>query len=96
MLHNSGGIIFLGGLLAIMATIGEFLLGNAFSMVIFGVYGGFFLAYGATLIPWFNAYIAYAKIPTDDHTGSLILNDDLSPLSVGFLAAFGKLTMGCL
>jgi len=28
-------------------------------MILFGVYGGFFLAYGATLQPIFNAYIAY-------------------------------------
>jgi succinate-acetate transporter protein len=78
-------------LLAILTAIAEFLLGNAFSMVTFGVYGGFFLAYGATLIPWFNAYIAFAAIPKDNNASTLILDDDLSPLTTGFLAAFGKL-----
>ena len=79
---GSGGIYFLGGLLAMLTAIGEFLLGNGFSMVTFGVYGGFFLAYGATLQPSFNAYIAYD--PTDE------LHAAASP---GFLSSFGRLSM---
>lgn len=62
-----------------LTAIGEFLLGNAFSMVTFGVYGGFFIAYGATLQPSFNAYIAYD--PT---------NPALAPVSPGFLSTFGR------
>jgi succinate-acetate transporter protein len=75
---NSGATYFLGGLLAILSAIGEFLLGNSFSMILFGVYGGFFLAYGATLQPTFNAYIAYD--PTDP-TGAV--------MSPGFLSSIG-------
>jgi succinate-acetate transporter protein len=84
-LHDSGSIIFLGGLLAILSAIGEFLLGNAFSMVTFGVYGGFFLAYGATLDPRYNAYLAYEALPPSS------LNAELSAISPGFLSTFGRL-----
>lgn len=42
----------LGGLL-------EFILGNTFPFVVFSSFGAFWLAFGATLTPYFNASIAY-------------------------------------
>lgn len=42
----------LGGLL-------EFILGNTFPFVVFGSFGAFWLSFGATLTPYFNASIAY-------------------------------------
>lgn len=61
--HNGaatvGTYFFSGGLLAIIAMILEFILGNTFPATFFGVYGAYFLSYGATLVPEFNAYLAY-------------------------------------
>ena len=37
----------------------EFILGNTFPFVVFGSFGAFWLAFGATLTPYFNASIAY-------------------------------------
>ncbi|KAF2753612.1 GPR1/FUN34/YaaH-class plasma membrane protein [Pseudovirgaria hyperparasitica] len=56
-----GTFYFFGGLLAILAAIGEFILGNSFPSTFFAVYGAFFLYYGATLTPWFNAAGAFAE-----------------------------------
>lgn len=50
-----GTYYFFGGLLAVLACVGEWVLGNSFPSTFFGVYGGFFLYYGATLTPYFNA-----------------------------------------
>lgn len=41
----------------------EFILGNTFPFVVFGSFGAFWLTFGATLTPYFNASIAYE--PTD-------------------------------
>lgn len=38
----------------------EFILGNTFPFVVFGTFGAFWLAFGATLTPYFNASVAYA------------------------------------
>lgn len=37
----------------------EFILGNTFPFVVFGTFGAFWLAFGATLTPYFNASNAY-------------------------------------
>ena len=42
----------------------EFILGNTFSFIVFGSFGGFWLTYGATLIPYYNAAIAYDPAQT--------------------------------
>ena len=47
-------------------------------MITFGVYGGFFLAYAATLQPSFNAFLGFDT------------NPQLAPVSPGFLASFGE------
>ncbi|KXS95596.1 hypothetical protein AC578_10108 [Pseudocercospora eumusae] len=64
-----GTYYFSGGLLAIIAMILEFILGNTFPAVFFGVYGGYFLSYGATITPSFAAYLAYAPDPSDPSGG---------------------------
>lgn len=61
--HGAGGLsaatltvnIWFGGLLLILAGIGEFLLGNTFPMIVFLAYGAHLLSYATTFIPWFNA-----------------------------------------
>lgn len=37
----------------------EWLLGNSFPATFFGVFGGFFLSYGATITPAYGAYLSY-------------------------------------
>jgi len=44
----------------IIGCVFEFVLGNTFSFIVFGSYGAFWLTYGATLVPSFNAAIAYS------------------------------------
>ncbi|KAJ5757392.1 uncharacterized protein N7511_006086 [Penicillium nucicola] len=52
---TSGPIVFLGGLLLLITSILEFILGNTFPCVVFGTIGGFWFAFAATMIPSFNA-----------------------------------------
>jgi len=55
-----GVYYFFGGLLMVLGGFLEFILGNTFPFVVFGSFGAFWLAFGATLTPYFNASIAYA------------------------------------
>lgn len=58
-----GTQFFSGGLLAIISCILEFILGNTFPATFFGVFGGYFLAFGANIVPAFNAYAGYSSDP---------------------------------
>lgn len=46
----------------------EFILGNTFPFVVFGSFGAFWLTFGATLTPFYNAAIAYQ--PDDPATAT--------------------------
>ena len=49
----------------------EFVLGNTFPFIVFGSFGAFWLTYGATVTPYFNASGAYASsTATDSPTAS--------------------------
>lgn len=74
-----GTYFFSGGLLAVLACIMEWILGNSFPSVFFGVYGGYFLAYGATIVPEFGAYLAYN--PSNPEAGMM---------APGFLSGLGE------
>ncbi|KAF2763074.1 GPR1/FUN34/YaaH-class plasma membrane protein [Pseudovirgaria hyperparasitica] len=50
---------FAGGLLMILGAVGEFILGNTFPFIVFGSFGSFWLIFGATLTPYFNAIGAF-------------------------------------
>ncbi|MCJ1285717.1 hypothetical protein MMC26_005058 [Xylographa opegraphella] len=54
-----GVFYFFGGLLQIIGSVMEWIIGNTFPFVVFGSYGAFWLALGATLQPSFNAEGAY-------------------------------------
>lgn len=54
-----GTYYFSGGILAWLAMIFELILGNTFPATFLGVFGGFFLSYGATITPAFAAYLSY-------------------------------------
>ena len=43
----------------IIGAVLEFILGNTFPFVVFGSFGAFWLTFGATLTPFYNAAIAY-------------------------------------
>jgi len=82
---STGVYFFFGGLLMILGALGEFLLGNTFPMVVFGTFGAFWLSYGATLQPFYNAYGAYVGSNTGDVAG---LNDAKFQSSFAFFLLF--------
>ncbi|PIA92628.1 Protein alcS [Cercospora beticola] len=86
---STGVYFFFGGLLMILGGLGEFILGNTFPFVVFSSFGAFWLQYGATLQPFYNAWGAYAT-PGEEVTTGLT--------SVGFNAsyAFFLVFMGVL
>lgn len=57
---DTGVYFFFGGLLMILGSVGEWIIGNTFPFVVFGSFGAFWLAFGATLQPFYNAYGAYS------------------------------------
>ncbi|KAK5089280.1 hypothetical protein LTR70_006795 [Exophiala xenobiotica] len=65
---ETGAYYFFGGLLMILGSLLEFVLGNTFPFVVFGTFGAFWLTFGATLTPSFNASIAY--LPDDPHASA--------------------------
>lgn len=54
-----GLFFFFGGMLQILGSILEWILGNTFPFIVFASYGAFWLALGATLQPDFNAQSFY-------------------------------------
>ncbi|KAH9215256.1 GPR1/FUN34/yaaH family-domain-containing protein [Leptodontidium sp. 2 PMI_412] len=56
-----GVFYFFGGMLQIIGSVMEWIIGNTFSFVVFGSYGAFWLALGATLQPSYNAEGAYTS-----------------------------------
>lgn len=83
-----GAYFFFGGLLMILGSLGEWIIGNTFPFVVFGSFGAFWLTFGATLQPFYNAYGAYST------TTSPAEGLD----TVGFNASFGffQVFMGLL
>ena len=61
---RQGVYFFFGGLLMIIGSVGEWIIGNTFPFVVFGTFGAFWLSFAATLQPFFNAYGAYVTDPT--------------------------------
>ncbi|KAJ5203382.1 plasma membrane ammonium transporter [Penicillium cf. viridicatum] len=56
--------IFFGGMIQVIGAIGEWILGNTFSCAVFFTYGAFWLAQGASLMPFFAVGAQYS--PTGD------------------------------
>jgi succinate-acetate transporter protein len=91
--RGSGGLavatttttIWFGGMLLILAGIGEFLLGNNFPMIVFLAYGAHLLSFSTTFIPWFNSVGFYN--PDGSGIGSPGANNQTSV----FLASYGKI-----
>ena len=53
-------MIFFGGLLQILGAIGEWILGNTFSMCLFFTYGTFWIVAGTQLVPCFGVGVQYS------------------------------------
>jgi len=70
--------LFFGGVLMIVGGVLEFVLGNTFPSVVFTTFGAFWLTYGGTLQPFYNAAQAYKPGPVAD-----------ALLDPEFLASFG-------
>lgn len=62
-------IYFFGGLLQITACVMEWVLGNTFSMVIFGTYGSFWFALATSLVPFYDSEGAF----TNGKTGNALI-----------------------
>ncbi|KAJ4256110.1 hypothetical protein NW762_009186 [Fusarium torreyae] len=61
---NVGAYFGMGGLLLILGGIGEWILGNTFPSVVFLTFGGFWLAFGTTIVPDSGAYSTYSTTNT--------------------------------
>ncbi|TKA80122.1 hypothetical protein B0A55_03331 [Friedmanniomyces simplex] len=57
---DTGVYFFFGGVLMILGAVGEWIIGNTFPFVVFGSFGAFWLSFGATLTPYYNAYGAFS------------------------------------
>ncbi|KAF5010212.1 hypothetical protein FDECE_3624 [Fusarium decemcellulare] len=57
---NVGAYFGLGGLLMVLGAIGEWLLGNTFPATVFSIFGGFWFAFGTTIVPGAGAYATYS------------------------------------
>jgi len=75
-----GAYLFFGGLLMILGSLGEWIIGNTFPFVVFGSFGAFWLTFAATLQPFYNAYGAYSPTPNTNPGAGL--------MTAGFNASF--------
>jgi succinate-acetate transporter protein len=61
-----GTYYFFGGLLQLIGALLEWVIGNTFIYIVFGSFGAFWLTFGATLTPYFNAKGAFIANATTD------------------------------
>lgn len=64
------------------ANLSQWIIGNTFPFVVFGTFGAFWLTFGFTLMPAYNAAGAYAADPLTNPAEGLTTQ--------GFNATFGK------
>jgi len=65
-----GTYFFFGGLMMIIGSVGEFILGNTFPCIVFGSFGAFWLSYGATLQDaFYGAITTYAQLDKMPNAG---------------------------
>jgi len=63
-----GTFFFFGGILMTVGGVLEWIMGNTFPSTVFTTFGSFWLTYGSTLVPWYNASGAYV---TEKYTSGL-------------------------
>lgn len=64
-----GVYFFFGGILMLVASVMEWILGNTYIFVVFGTFGSFWLTFAATLQPYFFAYGNYSPNPAKEALG---------------------------
>nr|POE63218.1 protein alcs [Quercus suber] len=79
--------IWFGGVLLLFAGVGEFILGNTFSSVVFMGYAGHFLTFATTFMPFFNAISFY--------TSGVPESPDSQIQTAEFSAGFAAIGFGC-
>ncbi|KAJ5112208.1 hypothetical protein N7532_000253 [Penicillium argentinense] len=77
---NLGCFLYVGGAIQFLGAIGEWVLGNTFSTVVFFTFGGFWLTYATAINPNSGASAEYSPNP---HNPALGLSEP------GFFATFG-------
>ncbi|GAB7362905.1 hypothetical protein MBLNU230_g3207t1 [Neophaeotheca triangularis] len=82
---TTGVYFFFGGVLMIAGALGEWIIGNTFPCVVFASFGAFWLSFGATQVPFYNAWGAFAENPDTPSGLATGLEDP------GFNASFGFL-----
>ncbi|KAI9704747.1 MAG: hypothetical protein M1836_006527 [Candelina mexicana] len=80
-----GVYIYMGGMLMTLSGILEFFIGNTFPFVVFCSFGGFWLAFGTTLTPLYNAYGAFSPDPSNPAAG---LKSDTFNASFAYFMVF--------
>jgi len=80
-------MIFFGGMIQIIAAIGEWIIGNTFSMCLFFTYGTFWIVAGTQLIPWFAVGDEYSTPMGQTFAGMA---------TPSYYATFGKPSDKCL
>jgi len=72
----------------ILGSVGEWIIGNTFPFVVFGTFGAFWLTFGATLQPFYNAYGAYVTDPTSAAKSMGQPGNPAGQMTPGFNASF--------
>jgi len=81
-----GSTYFFGGLLLLLAGIGEFILGNTFPCMVFMGYGAHFLTFAATFTPSFAAISAYTTDGSQTQTPPFLGGYGFYALSMALLS----------
>ena len=66
----SGMFLFTGPVLLILGTIFEWIMGNFFSMMVFGIFSVFWLSFGLLQLPTLDLAAAYSATGTDAAAGA--------------------------
>ncbi|EXJ72442.1 uncharacterized protein A1O5_04946 [Cladophialophora psammophila CBS 110553] len=82
-----GVYYFFGGMLMIIGSVLEFILGNTFPFVVFGSFGAFWLSWAATLTPFYHASIAYDP----NHPATSSMNPTFANTFAFFMIYMGAL-----
>ncbi|OQV06849.1 hypothetical protein CLAIMM_11367 [Cladophialophora immunda] len=61
-----GTYYIFGGMLQVIGSVLEWIVGNTFPFVVFGAFGAFWLAFGITLTPFYNAEGAFTANATTE------------------------------
>jgi len=64
-----GAYVAFGGVLMILGSVGEWILGNTFPCVVFGSFGAFWITFAITLMPYTGAFGDFSTNPNNPALG---------------------------